>query len=68
MESQYRLTRLHEEQVQAKTAALSGLEMAAFIAELPQVERENLGGVIDNPTILQHVTLGSAITSADRDA
>ena len=39
MESQYRLTRLHEEQVHARLAALSGLEMAASIAELSSTER-----------------------------
>ena len=67
MESQYRLTRLHEEQVQAKSAALSGLELAAFIAELPLIERDNLGGLIDNPAMLRHVTLGSATASTDRN-
>jgi hypothetical protein len=66
MESQYRLTRLHEEQVQAKLAALSGVEMAAFIAELPSIERENLGGLYDNPATLGQVAIGATSPVAAR--
>lgn len=53
MESEYRLTRLHEEQVHAKLAALSGIELAASIAELPAAERSNLGGMYDNRPLFQ---------------
>ena len=56
MESQYRLTRLHEEQVHARLAALSGIELAASIAELPSTERVALGGLYDNP-VLRHVAI-----------
>jgi hypothetical protein len=59
MESQYRLTRLHEEQVHAELAALSGLEMAAAIAELSSSERTARGGVFDNPTF-QHRAIGAS--------
>lgn len=66
MESQYRLTRLHEEQVHAKLAALSGIEMAASIAELPATERTNLGGLIDNPAVLQHIATNAASEDVSR--
>ena len=66
MESQYRLTRLHEEQVHAKLAALSGIELAASFAELPATERTNLGGLIDNPAALQHVATNSASEDVSR--
>ena len=66
MESQYRLTRLHEEQVHAKLAALSGIEMAASFAELPATERTNLGGLVDNPAALQHVATNSASEDVSR--
>ncbi len=53
MESQYRLTRLQEEQVQAKLASLSGIELAASIAELSTAERASMGGLYDNPALRQ---------------
>jgi DNA uptake protein ComE-like DNA-binding protein len=52
MESQYRLARLTEEQLQARLAALSGLEYAAYLLEQPgaerswQSERENLASYL----------------------
>ena len=63
MESQYRLTRLHEEQVQAKLASLSGVELAASLVELPVSERSVLGGLENNPTILKHVSISSSAES-----
>ena len=66
MESQYRLTRLHEEQVHAKLAALSGIELAASMAELPVVERASLGGVFDNPAMLRHVAVDGQTDASSR--
>lgn len=57
MESQYRLTRLHEEQVQARLVALSGIEFAASVAELTATQRANLGGLLDNPATFRHVAV-----------
>lgn len=66
MESQYRLTRLHEEQIQAKLAALSGIELAASFAELTASQRANLGGLVDNPAMLRHVSISAATEVASR--
>lgn len=66
MESQYRLTRLHEEQVHARLAALSGLELAAAIAELTSTERTALGGVFDNPAF-RHVAAEASTEVATRN-
>ena len=60
MQAQYRVTRIHEEQVQARLAALSGLELAANILEGSLAERDALGGVDSNPTLFQNVTVGGA--------
>lgn len=70
MESQYRLTRLHEEQVQAKLAALSGLELAAAIIEMPATQRMSVGGLLDNTSIFRDIAVDATITSssANRDA
>ena len=57
MESQYRLTRLHEERVHARLAAISGLEMAAAMVEMPAAKRALLGGLQDNSPLFQHVTI-----------
>jgi len=66
MESQYRLTRLHEEQIQAELAALSGAELAASVAELSVNERESLGGLFDNPVMLRHVAIDAISELASR--
>ncbi len=70
MESQYRLTRLHEEQVQAKLAALSGLELAAAIIEMPATQRMSVGGLLDNASVFRDIAVDATITSssANRDA
>ncbi len=49
MESQYGLTRVQVEMTQAELAAVSGLELAAQIVDLPLRHRTALGGVSNNP-------------------
>ena len=61
MESQYRLTRLHEEQVHARLASLSGIELAAALLELPIDSRQALGGLDSNPALLQHVAMETTV-------
>ncbi len=63
MESQYRLTRLHEEQVHARLAAISGLELAAALVELPQAQRIGLGGLLDNAGVFRNVSVDSTVDS-----
>lgn len=48
MESEYRVTRVNEEQVQANLASMSGLEVAASTLERSLADRQMLGGVFDN--------------------
>jgi hypothetical protein len=59
MESQYRLTRLHEEQVHARLAAVSGMELAAAMVELPEAQRISLGGLFENAGIFRNVSIDS---------
>ena len=59
MESQYRLTRLHEEQVHARLAAISGMELAAAMVELPEAQRISLGGLFENAGIFRNVSIDS---------
>ncbi|MEI7462276.1 MAG: hypothetical protein WCK15_23010, partial [Pirellula sp.] len=59
MESQYRLTRLHEEQVHARLAAISGMELAAAMVELPEAQRISLGGLFENAGIFRDVSIES---------
>lgn len=54
MESQYRSTSVFEEQAQARALALSGIEFASSILELPQSRRGNL---LTNPELFHRVTL-----------
>ncbi len=63
MQAQYRLTRMHEEQVQARLAALSGLELAADVLSGSVALRESQGGVEDNAAFFQHVLIGPQIES-----
>ncbi len=66
MESQYRLARLHEDQVHARLAAMSGVEYAASLVELSLNERSSLGGLVDNTVLLQSVDAkGTPETSSD---
>lgn len=53
MESQYRLTRIHHEQVHARLAAVSGLEFAAALLDQSLDQRAALGGLTNNRR-LQH--------------
>ncbi len=48
MESQYRLARVQMEMTQAELAAVSGLELAAQVVELPLRQRVALGGLSNN--------------------
>ncbi len=57
MESQYRVTRIAEEQAQARLAALSGIEIAAASLELAPFSRQSLGGLHDNATLFQNVAI-----------
>lgn len=59
MQAEYRVTRLHEEQVQARLAALSGLELAAAILEDSLAQRDAVGGVDFNPALFQHVSVST---------
>ena len=62
MESQYRLTRLHEEQVHARLSAASGLELAAAIVEMSQAQRMSIGGLRDNAAALRDIAVGDSVT------
>lgn len=57
MQAEYRVTRIHEEQVHARLAAVSGLELTAAILEDSLAQRDALGGVDFNPTLFQHVSV-----------
>lgn len=65
MESQYRLTRLHEEQVHARLAAISGLELAAAIVEMPPAQRMNVGGLIDNAAVFRDIAVDASVTATE---
>ena len=66
MESQYRLTRMHEERVHARLAALSGLELATAIVEMPAAKRSDLGGLHENPSILQHIPIEQVLETGPK--
>ena len=68
MESQYRLTRLHEEQVHARLAAISGLELAAAMVELPEAQRISLGGLSENAGIFRNVSIDSTANALEATA
>lgn len=63
MESQYRVTRLHEEQVHARMAASSGLEMTVVFAEMSPTQRQSLGGIADNPTMFRDIAIDAETQS-----
>ena len=65
MESQYRLTRLHEEQVHARLAAMSGLELAAAIVEMPPAQRMSIGGLVDNAAIFRDIAVDASVTATE---
>lgn len=66
MESQYRLTQLNEERVHARLAALSGMELAAAIVEMPAAQRASLGGLQNNPSLFQHRAIEPLLESGSR--
>ena len=57
MQSQYRLSRVHEDQVQAKLAALSGVDLVAALLKLPPASRGELGDVTNNPELFQAIAV-----------
>ena len=65
MESQYRLTRLHEEQVHARLAAISGMELAAAIVEMPPAQRMSVGGLVDNAAIFRDIAVDATVTATE---
>ena len=69
MESQYRLTRLHEEQVHARLAAISGMELAAAIVEMSPSQRMSIGGLVDNAAVFRDIAvdLSANATANQRD-
>lgn len=58
MQAQYRVTRIYEEQAQARLAALSGLELAAVMLENPLDQRQFAGGIENNSALFQHIAVG----------
>jgi type II secretory pathway component PulK len=67
MESQYRVTRVYEEQVHARLAALSGIELAASLVEQSMAERLAIGGMHSNPSLLQNIAAESPNSSSALD-
>ncbi len=69
MESQYRVTRTAEEQVHARLAAISGLELAMAIVELPLSQRVSVGGLANNASAFCDIIVSDAplSLSGDRD-
>ena len=65
MESQYRLTRLHEEQVHARLAAISGMELAVAIVEMPPAQRMSVGGLVDNAAIFRDIAVDATVTATE---
>lgn len=56
MESEYRLTRLQEELVQARLAALSGVEYAAHLVEQHPAQRSGMAGLEARERIYRRAT------------
>ena len=65
MESQYRLTRLHEEQVHARLAAISGMELAAAIVEMPPAQRISVGGLLNNAAVFRDIAVDASLTPTE---
>jgi hypothetical protein len=63
MESQYRASRVHEEQTQARLSAMSGLELAAAMLELSPADRNEQGGIVDNSNLFAGLVCESLETS-----
>ncbi len=68
MQSQYRVTRVAEEQSQARLAALSGVEIAASILELSDVQRQSMGSLVHNAGIFREKVIDSSQSNAQADA
>ena len=63
MESQYRLSRLHEEQVHARLAATSALELATAIVEMSPAQRMLIGGLRDNAAAFRDIAVDDSIST-----
>ncbi len=57
MESQYRVTRTAEEQVHARLAAISGLELASAMVESPTTQRRMTGGLENNESAFRDIVV-----------
>jgi hypothetical protein len=68
MESQYRLAQLHEDQVHARSAALSGIELVAAILEQPVESRAQWSELNNNPEIFRGVEFESSEAEGSRSS
>lgn len=66
MESQYRLTNMHEDQVHARLAAASGIELVTAILEQPVQARSQWGSLRDNPDLFGGIEIDSPVGSHSR--
>jgi hypothetical protein len=64
MQNQYRLTRIQEDQAQARLAALSGIEWVSAILQQPAAERLKLGDLTNNPAIFHQIQVEELPTSS----
>lgn len=63
MESQYRSSKVYEEQVHARQAVLNASEMLAAILELPLSQRVAVGTLENNPTLFRDKVMESQFSS-----
>lgn len=64
MQNQYRLTRIQEDQAQARLAALSGIEWVSAILQQPAAERLKLGDLTNNPAVFHQIQVEELPTSS----
>lgn len=57
MENHYRISRAREDQVYAKQAALSGIEVVAAILEQAHEQRSDSGRLTDNPDLFRSIAV-----------
>jgi hypothetical protein len=67
MESQYRLSRTHQEQVYARQAALNASELVAAILELSPQKRDALGGLVNNPALFRDMVMEAKLSAQSLD-
>jgi hypothetical protein len=63
MESQYRLSRSHEEQVYARQAVRNASELVAAILELSPQKRDALGGLVNNPALFRDMVMEAKLSA-----